>query len=194
MKEGKRKMTPVLVGVICIIIGILIIFITIKQKPTDRTSSSSKTVQKSSSEISKKGLTKDERNHLKLKNKLEHPYQKASFENTKKCQDAVRDAVNYISSVETLSKVESSYDHHLSMTKGSNLTQLAMIIKSNNYKLDAATVEVSKSDYSDVVQFLCTFKKQGEDNFYYAGNYNINADQLQFSLYSGGSNLGGTYG
>ncbi|MGT2930175.1 hypothetical protein ACVR1G_08120 [Streptococcus dentasini] len=190
MKEGRKKMTPIIIGALCILVGALMIIVAVQQKPADKIHQP-KTSQTSSSHSSK-GLTRNERNHLKLRNKLEHPYQKASAEDSQKCQAAIKDALNYLSSVEGLSKVEPSTDHHLGMTSGVNLTQLAMVVKANGYHFE--TVEVSKSDNKDVVQFIVTLTKSGEDNVYFAGNYNIAADQLAFSQFSGGSNLGGFYG
>lgn len=191
--EGKQKkmLTPIIIGALCIIVGALIIIVAVRQKPSDKPHQA-RTSQTSSSDESMKGLTKNERNHLKLKNKLEHPYQKVSEDKAQKCQVAIKDAVDYISTAQNLSKVETSYDHHLSFTHGDQLSQLAMVIKVNGYQL--SSVEVSKSDNKDVVQFICTFTKSGEDNFYYAGNFNLDVDQLQFSQHLGGSHLGGTYG
>ncbi|MFC2401368.1 MAG: hypothetical protein ACFNND_06835 [Streptococcus sobrinus] len=192
MKEGKqKKMTPIIIGALCIIVGALIIFVAVRQNPSDK-AQHPKTSQSSSSGASMKGLTKNERNHLKLKNKLEHPYQKASAADSQKCQTAIKDAFSYLSSVDGLSNVKPTTEHHLGMTSGVNLTQLAMVIKANGYQFE--TVEVSKSDNHDVVQFICTLTKSGEDNVYFAGNYNIAADQLGFSQFNGGSHLGGTYG
>lgn len=194
MKEGIKK-NMVYIIVVGLLLGFAVFGIynnlarTSKEQKhsTEQTSSSSSEVAEIIPEST------DEKNYRTAKLKLEHPYTEATEEQKAQVAQAFEEAVAYINQTQKVAEVKGTIENHLSMSQEGMSQTLAMALLVNGYTYQSSELEVTPSNNDDVVQFLLILKKEGEDNCYFIGNFNVTVRQIQIKAYIGG-NIGGTFG
>ncbi len=198
MQKGlKENMVFIIVVILLVCFALLGIFTFMNKQhkgntKAPKTEQTSQSINDSSSTTSAVE-TPDEKNYRKAKLKLERPYTAAPEGIKQVVVESFRIALASIHQVGNLSEVKSTYENHLSMTQEAMTQTFAMALLINNYTYQETKLEVTQSDNEDVVQFLVTLTKNGEENCYFVGNFNTSVQQIQLKAYIGG-NIGGTFG
>ncbi|HER0816527.1 TPA: hypothetical protein VJE30_001358 [Streptococcus pyogenes] len=198
MQKGlKENMVFIIVVILLVCFALLGIFTFMNKQhkgntKAPKTEQTSQSINDSSSTTSAVE-TPDEKNYRKAKLKLERPYTAAPEEIKQVVVESFRIALASIHQAGNLSEVKSTYENHLSMTQEAMTQTFAMALLINNYTYQETKLEVTQSDNEDVVQFLVTLTKNGEENCYFVGNFNTSVQQIQLKAYIGG-NIGGTFG
>ena len=81
--------------------------------------------------------------------------------------------------LKTASSLEMTYSNHLSITNSADAETIAMMIRAG-YQYDETSVEVYKSDSSNVYQFLALLKKD-EEVLSFTGNYVVGTQQIELA-------------
>ena len=195
-RKRKRLLVGTLITLVLIIGGVVAyqILKPREQQPsitTKSSSSSSSTTDSSSTEESSE-LSTNEKNYRQARASLEK-----SNEKTDDHKDDIISAINTaqeaMKNTENVSEVTGNFDNKMMFTPSAVAQTFGMFIKMSGYTVDTNQVEIFKSKNSDVLQFICVLTKEGENNSYWTGNFNIQALQLGFVRYYGGK-VGATFG
>lgn len=65
------------------------------------------------------------------------------------------------------------------------VSTLGILVNVNQYEYDETSIVVNSSNSSDVRQFVVRMKRDGEDDVYFVGNYNVTLKQMQLLAYKG---------
>ena len=195
-RKRKRLLVGTLITLVLIIGGVVAyqILKPREQQPsitTKSSSSSSSTTDSSSTEESSE-LSTNEKNYRQALASLEK-----SNEKTDDHKDDIISAINTaqeaMKNTENVSEVTGNFDNKMMFTPSAVAQTFGMFIKMSGYTVDTNQVEIFKSKNSYVLQFICVLTKEGENNSYWTGNFNIQALQLGFVRYYGGK-VGATFG
>lgn len=148
---------------------------------------SEKKSDKSSKESKSKGnednLSENEKNFEAAKRLLEST-KSANEDEKNDVSGLFKNAVEAIrSGGPTFSVQEVSTKYFLSDTN--LVSTLGILVNVNQYVYDESSIIVNTSNSSDVRQFVVRMKKDGEDDVYFVGNYNVTLKQMQLLAYKG---------
>lgn len=107
---------------------------------------------------------------------LEQSQNSATDTSTKEVKEVLNQVMDYL---KTASSLEMTYSNHLSITNSADAETIAMMIRAG-YQYDETSVEVYKSDSSNVYQFLALFKKD-EEVLSFTGNYVVGTQQVELA-------------
>ena len=194
-RKRKRLLVGTLITLVLIIGGVVAyqILKPREQQPsitTKSSSSSSSTTDSSSTEESSE-LSTNEKNYRQALASLEKSNEKT--DDHKDDISAINTAQEAMKNTENVSEVTGNFDNKMMFTPSAVAQTFGMFIKMSGYTVDTNQVEIFKSKNSDVLQFICVLTKEGENNSYWTGNFNIQALQLGFVRYYGGK-VGATFG
>lgn len=142
---------------------------------------------KSSKESKSKGkednLSENEKNFEAAKRLLEST-KSANEDEKNDVSGLFKNAVEAIrSGGPTFSVQEVATKYFLSDTN--LVSTLGILVNVNQYEYDESSIIVNTSNSSDVRQFVVRMKKDGEDDVYFVGNYNVTLKQMQLLAYKG---------
>ena len=148
---------------------------------------SEKKSDKSSKESKSKGkednLSENEKNFEAAKRLLEST-KSANEDEKNDVSGLFKNAVEAIrSGGPNFSVQEVSTKYFLSDTN--LVSTLGILVNVNQYEYDESSIIVNTSNSSDVRQFVVRMKKDGEDDVYFVGNYNVTLKQMQLLAYKG---------
>lgn len=139
-------------------------------------SSSKASHPKETSSSSSSSVTSNGENAETAKASLERPEAPATDEETSTIAGKIGEAVEKIKTTPGLKNDQAS---GLFLTNNTMLTTLQTMI-GNGYQFDQSSVKAFKSDNDNVLQFLATFKKEGQSDITLTGNWSPELQQLGF--------------
>ena len=131
---------------------------------------------KETSSSSSSSVTSNGENAETAKASLERPEAPATDEETSTIAGKIGEAVEKIKTTPGLKNDQAS---GLFLTNNTMLTTLQTMI-GNGYQFDQSSVKAFKSDNDNVLQFLATFKKEGQSDITLTGNWSPELQQLGF--------------
>lgn len=144
---------------------------------------SDKSSKKSKSKGNEDNLSENEKNFEAAKRLLEST-KSANEDEKNDVSGLFKNAVKAIrSGGPTFSVQEVSTKYFLSDTN--LVSTLGILVNVNQYEYDESSIIVNTSNSSDVRQFVVRMKKDGEDDVYFVGNYNVTLKQMQLLAYKG---------
>lgn len=144
---------------------------------------SDKSSKKSKSKGNEDNLSENEKNFEAAKRLLEST-KSANEDEKNDVSGLFKNAVEAIrSGGPTFSVQEVSTKYFLSDTN--LVSTLGILVNVNQYEYDESSIIVNTSNSSDVRQFVVRMKKDGEDDVYFVGNYNVILKQMQLLAYKG---------
>lgn len=192
-KKKKLILTVSLVGTFLLVIIIGIAFLNKKAHKNHTKEENSSTIStKETSSSSVYEITVDEKNYQEARSTLERPSSVVLEEKRLKVIEALKIAVQAIKDSPNKLVIKSSLDNHLSSTENAMVQTFASAFNINGYSFSEEKTEIMQSNSTDVLQYICVLTKDGEENSYFVGNYNIYTGQLQITSYHGGR-IGGVF-
>lgn len=131
---------------------------------------------KETSSSSSSSVASNGENAETAKASLERPEAPATDEETSTIAGKIGEAVEKIKTTPGLKNDQAS---GLFLTNNTMLTTLQTMI-GNGYQFDQSSVKAFKSDNDNVLQFLATFKKEGQSDITLTGNWSPELQQLGF--------------